>query len=513
MPRLGGLLTKTYSVLGDKVFAPMAEPFTFPEQHVSEPLVYCRISGFAIAGFVLTIIYIISLGVASYASFRYRAPLLLSYWAQALPLIAAILSAVGLVLIRRSQGILAGAALAMTGLWLSVLFGLGYTAYFVATRFAILNQANQFTLNWFDKLRAGKAGSAFLDTRDPSYRQRVNADDEAAISNQFPGALGDPHEGGPQKTVDMFREMGIARVLGQGGKDVRIEPKGVIEWAFKNGRYAVQRAYVVDTFEGTFNLEVTAISSDSQRRDTGREWMIEMAGGKTGLKPGKQTELGKQIQEVAGPSAVFIQNWLNNLRFGQAQAAYLDTREASERDNLRAQMITLGLSNFLSRDSALGGPCAALANGAVLSAQCELVDRSRLPDYQKFRSGAMLNTDKFEVDIDPTREVVLKAMRQLLSGEASGDYQIAGVGVRSSSLARYWSIENDRLRLPHDCTLVLELPGNRRYEVGLIVTVESNRKSTPEGEVTVWRIVNVELANAAVYKPPTARPHGRALRH
>ncbi|HLN33085.1 MAG TPA: hypothetical protein VK395_35470 [Gemmataceae bacterium] len=489
----------------------MAEPFTYPEQHVSEPVVYRRISGFAIAGFVLTVIYILSLGVASFASFRSRAPLLLSYWAQAVPLIAAILSMVGLVLIRRSQGILAGAALAMTGLWLSVLFGLGYTAYFVATRFAIINQANQFTLKWFDKLKDGKFGPAFMDTRDPSYRQRVNPDDEAAISSQFPGALGAPREAGPRKTVDMFREMQIPRILGQGGKDVRVETKGVMEWEYKNGRYAVQRAYVVDTLEGTFNLEVTAICSDSQQRDTGREWMIEIAPAKTVLKPGVQTELGKQIQEFIRPSGAFIQNWIINLRRGQAESAYLDTREASERDNLRAELIALGLSNLLARSSAVGSPCAALANGAVLRAQRELVDRSRLPDYQKFRNGEMLNADKFEVDIDPTREIVLTAMRQLFSGGTSGDNQLAGLAVRGSHV-RFWSIANDRLRIPHEFTLLLDLPDNRRYEVGLVITVESNRKSTPEGEVTVWRIVNVELANAAVYKPPNPQQQTRHLR-
>ena len=101
------------------------------------------------------------------------------------PLAAAVLSMVGLVRIRRSEGTLAGEKVARWGLLLSILFGLGYWAYFGATYFAIAREADQFGHDFLDKLSRGEELDGFRLTLPPDARPGEGAGLRGQLEQRF----------------------------------------------------------------------------------------------------------------------------------------------------------------------------------------------------------------------------------------------------------------------------------------------------------------------------------------
>src|SRR5712692_10124582 len=184
----------------------MADSTTFPEEHVVEPLVYRRVSGFAIAAIIVACCYGLIVLFACVSGLSKGTPVLLSPWLQAVSVLGTFLGLAALVHIRRSEGTVAGGKLAVWSLLLSVFFGLSYAAYYVATYFAIRQQADNFTQRWFKRLEEGKINHAFLDTQDPAVRLRINAEDEEAIDSRFP-AVG--RQMMPKPPLEAFREMDI----------------------------------------------------------------------------------------------------------------------------------------------------------------------------------------------------------------------------------------------------------------------------------------------------------------
>src|SRR5262245_51598195 len=108
----------------------MAEP-TPPvaAERPAEPLVYRPLSGLAIAGLALGGVYAVLVVFSVVVGLLRREPFFLPLWLLLFPLLGGVLCVLALRQIRQAEGTRAGGALARTGLWLSVLAGLGYTTY------------------------------------------------------------------------------------------------------------------------------------------------------------------------------------------------------------------------------------------------------------------------------------------------------------------------------------------------------------------------------------------------
>src|SRR5216684_3189869 len=211
----------------------MAEPTTFPEEHVRELVVYRRISGFAITSLAFAVSFAVCLVMATLWGLRDRSPLLLPAFVQALPVIGAALALTAMYLIRNSEGTLAGMKLAVWGWWLSVVFGLGYGAYYGATSLAVQKQAEDFALGWLNKVKDGKFGDAFMDTQDPANRQKLKSEALDQINIQFLMAMGMPKDGVLRPPLDVFRENPLVHLIEQGGAATQIVPLAVKSWDFK----------------------------------------------------------------------------------------------------------------------------------------------------------------------------------------------------------------------------------------------------------------------------------------
>src|SRR5438067_958767 len=100
---------------------------SLPAVGAAEP--YRPLSGLALAGLALAVLYSLVVVVGGLMSFRGTDPFLLPAWTALLPLAAVALGWVARRRVQTSEGALAGAALATWGIGLALGVGLSYWAY------------------------------------------------------------------------------------------------------------------------------------------------------------------------------------------------------------------------------------------------------------------------------------------------------------------------------------------------------------------------------------------------
>jgi hypothetical protein len=472
----------------------MADPTTFPEEHVREPVVYRHISGFAIASIIVACGYATIVLLLSISGIVRSMPVLLSPWVQLLAVIGAGLGIAALVQIRGSEDTVAGTKLAVWALLISAFFGLGYGAYYAATYFAIRQQADSFTQRWLQKLAQGQINPAFLDTQDPANRQHVNPEDEDALNARFPAPMARTVMN--RSPLDSFRENKLVHIAVQGGPTTRITPLGVKDWEYNKGGYQVIRAYRLETEEGVFEAQITAFGSVSKTREyEGREWRIIPGG--TQLQREELSPRAQEILVLREQSSQFLDEWGNKLISGRLAEAYLDTREPAERTKLAREFER---RRAVLPASVLGLACGEPWAGAWLvlwavTPDCyELAREQFLPGYADlFHRRGILQTDKFRAGDVETKEQISSAMRDVFAPSRIGGAHLLGVKPGLGSAFQTWKVKNDRLLLPHDCRLSIGVGGQFRYAALATVTVESDPGPVTASRKPVWRVSSVEL--------------------
>jgi hypothetical protein len=476
----------------------MADPTTFPEEHVSAPLIYRPISGFAIAAIIVASGYALIVVLACIAGLSEATPVLLSPWLQAVAVIGAGLAIAAWVQINRSEGTIAGLKLTLWSLFLSAFFGLGYVAYYVATYLAIRSQADTFTQRWVRKLEDGKVNSAFLDTQDPAQRKNVNPEDEEGLNARFPAA-GMARQMAGKTPLEMFRDNQVVHIIFQGGPASRVTPLGVKDWAFEGGAYRVMRAYQIETDEGVFEAQIIAKGSESKTREyEGRQWSITSGG--TKLEHEVLSDRGKQIQALHEQANQFLEEWANKLVSGQLQEAFLDTREPAERtrlareyDRRRAALPVLALG--VSAVTPLLGPILLVR---TTSPEFDELERQLLlPGYaEQFHRLAILKTEKFRAADVEARDQVLAAVKGMFAPVQIGQPRLLAMKPGYSSGYQSWKVDKEgRVQLPHDCRMSIGVGGKFKYSALATITAVTDPGPVAANRRPGWRIVSVDLMN------------------
>jgi hypothetical protein len=476
----------------------MAEPSTFPDEHAVAPLVYRRISGFAIAGLIAGLLSAICVLVAGAAAFFARTPLLLPAPVLALFFVGAGLSLAALMLISRSEGVLAGTRLAVTGLLISGVFGLGYLAYYGAIYFALKEQADRFTVNWLNLIKNNKLDHAFLETHPPEQRAGINPDNLQELKirfNQRPLAAPGPRE--RRGLLDMFRRHKFVHTLVQGGPSATIEGLGVKNWEYTNGGYKVTRIYRVTTPEGIFQVSIPVKGSESKTHEyEGRQWYVEA----NDLQVVKiePTELGVAVHSLDSLSHRFAQEWANKLVAGDLTNAYLDTLPYPERRPLRTKYHHLRMVSLATEALPNGiGPMALVPNlaGAVLL-NGDLTRELYLPGYaEAFRDTKILRTEHIEPDEASQLPAIRKALRSMLAGTAEVS-ELNQVKVEPSSAEHTFSYEGQQLTMPHDCKLGFITAAGENFLCEGTIFVQSDAGTLDPARGINWRILRVDMGEA-----------------
>jgi hypothetical protein len=247
-------------------------------------------------------------------------PLFLPDWLLFLPLAGAGLSLLASWLIRTSEGTLSGEKLARWGLLLSVVAGLGYGAYYLATGLAIQQQANHFLLvkgeegGFFELIQKGDLNKAFLLTQRWRVRNGIDPNNPKQMQQfELP-----PDDKSPRGPLPMFAEDDIVQMIIQAGQEGKpVQPLGVRSWKYVGKEYHVERNYRIESEEVTVDIVVPVQSNDNDvppgepRRWTVLWREVQFA------EHFKLTPLGKQMSLLRHSSATFFGEWLQSLNDGK----------------------------------------------------------------------------------------------------------------------------------------------------------------------------------------------------
>jgi hypothetical protein len=483
---------------------------------------YRPVSVLAIVGFTIPVVLGIVLVGSAAAAFVRGAPLL-DPWI--LPF-STILSVVGIVLsllawwqIRQSEGTRAGAALAKWGWWLSLLFGLGYLAYYFAFEAALGLEATDFTDKWFAKLREGDVNSAFLLTLDPDRRKDLlpNRPDHMA---QFTlvGEQG-------MSELQSFEEKEFVRFLIQGGTAGEVQSQGVREWRYLSEpkAYQVQLSYRLRAPEGEMDCLITVKSGSSRgKKSGGRQWYIVMPEtNRAGFA--KPSDLGIAIEAWSNQAGGFAEGWLGKLAKGDIWEAYLDTLEPSERERLGHEFASWKQLHSMAWTAGVlaGGP--ACASALPVSVLLSAAGPANVEGYRRFAQGSFIGGQEAflargegqKPEDKAQREETLRALVSLFRPQP-GEYSLkhpaapAPMTRRMGRLAMWKKGPNDRLQLTHTYQIYafhkasgLQQPPKYRYDVRL--ELESDTGPVTIDRKPEWRLAAVTLLEAGDMKFPSMR--------
>jgi hypothetical protein len=194
-------------------------------------------------------------------------------------------------------------ALARWGLWLSVLFGLGYGTYRGATDFAVRRQAEDFLLDenkgFFAKLKTpGQINAAFLLTRPPDLREDINPNNEEQVQRLF------------ARVLPGFVNSNLVRFIRQGGKDTEVEIQDIKTCTYREGGYWVDVEVAITTPDEFVLYPLTVRSRDS---GTGREWFVDWNRVPERPKKVEPTQRGDDLMNLRMASHQYVLEWLRKL--------------------------------------------------------------------------------------------------------------------------------------------------------------------------------------------------------
>lgn len=236
-----------------------------------------------------------------------------------LPIAGAGLSLLAARQIRNSEGTLSGERLTRWGLWLSVLTGLGYGAFFLSTGLAVQQQANHFLMTkgdetgFFEYLQEGNVNKAFLLTLRWSQRQNISPNDPQKMAIfELPKDARDSR--GPLPT---FADNDLVHLIMQAGKENKpVQPLGVKLWKYEKGEYLVMRNYRIETSEETAEILVPVKSNDLDAPGETRKWNV-LWGAVEARR--KLTPLGEKLLQLRIQASLYAQPWVDRLSRGKVE--------------------------------------------------------------------------------------------------------------------------------------------------------------------------------------------------
>lgn len=302
----------------------MAE--TFPPPPPTEAVTYRPLSGLAVAGFGLAVVFgIVVLFGGTLAWFRGN-PFLLPSFLLVLPLAGAILSLLGQGQIRHSEGTRAGMELARWGLAVAVLSGMGYFVYAWFTGLALTQQAHAFLMEegedsgFFPLLHKSGADAAarraaFLLTLPATSRGSIRPEDEAAMIQAFDR----PSMEGKAGHLSNFLRNPLVEFFGVGpagpkGGEVDIAPLAVQNWTFENGSYQVNRTYRLSNREMTVEALLPVQSTEGVQEGERRRWFLALP--KAQLLDRLPTELGRTLATLRTDARKFTESFITGCNAG-----------------------------------------------------------------------------------------------------------------------------------------------------------------------------------------------------
>jgi hypothetical protein len=285
---------------------------------LEEPMVYRPLSVVAIIGFCVSLLFVLCLSIFVIFALFTRSPFMPSAVIFVIPLFAVIICLLARQQVRGSEGTLSGEKLANWGIGLSAIVTLLFGAYYLATAFAIRQQAADFADQWIEGLKSGDPIQAYWYLIPPEKRVDVplpkTPADSANLRASFEVVFNNPNA--PIMRYSEFRRGEVMSLFRTGGdkvrQQIRVERTGVGDPDYVKGTYEVAVHYRVHTPDMVQDLKVMVTGKESPTDFEGRQWYVE---GKTTNFPeaGTLTELGRQHTAEGIMARGFAERWSSGL--------------------------------------------------------------------------------------------------------------------------------------------------------------------------------------------------------
>jgi hypothetical protein len=396
-------------------------------------LSYRPLSGLAVAGFGLAVLYAPFVGLVAYSVWRSGRPLLLS-WALVLGGGAFLVSWLGRRAVLRAEGLRAGLRLAGWGLALSGLLTITHIGIILGKEQAVRLETGPFAADWLEAIRQADVYTAFLLTVPATQRQGDSPDDLPRLRARY--GVGRSGARGP---LPLFLEHELVQIVRQGGSRTQIEALGPRNWTYTGGGYLVEQVFRITTPEGEYEA-VLPVWGGNRRDLPGGDWHI-VTNDQLTVRSLRQTPLGEVMAGLRLSAGRFVEAWGKKLADGQRIAAYLETCDPAQRHRRAAEFH----ARLAARALAPPEGTEVLTGGAL--ADDRLASRLYLAGFSAFHAGDFIRTGSLLAADDATRKAARSSVAAVFQGsDRNSGFQLRVPSGRTLETCP-WRLEKGELQL------------------------------------------------------------------
>jgi hypothetical protein len=256
--------------------------------------------------------------------------------------------------IQKSEGAQGGQGLTTWGLAVGLVFGLNYAAYWLATDWAVKQQAAAFAADWLETIKKGNLDRAFVVSRKPSS----GASGEPALARPDLEVRYNANRRSPQDPGEYsgFAARDYVRLMRIGGEGTQVELKHA-QWLYEKSAYDVTLVYQVSTpSDDKFSLQVVLRSTEPSGTDPVRKWQVNLPG--TGRLLDVPLHPGPRLKAVI-TGWLAAERWAQLLDKGDLEQAYLRTLPQAERQRQHSLLALTGLLPLLGKAPLVAFPSVA----------------------------------------------------------------------------------------------------------------------------------------------------------
>jgi hypothetical protein len=262
----------------------------------------------------LSLLAIVGLGLAILSICVY---LFNSEWLISLAVAGFVVSAIALYQIKRSDYAQAGVAVARFGMALSLVIGLSWITMATTVNLVIQAEAGRFAHQWFECLRDGKEGLAFVASVRPGSRPaELTAEDlePRHLRAKYPSPQGSAY--------DLFRTVPLVEMLLRGGKEITWHRLGVEGYDYNQGSYSIKQRYRIDTPEAEMEISLLTISEEVARPEgPRREWRVELSGSPMLVEGMKSKAYGLELSKARQEVLRALGHWVSLIGLARKEEA------------------------------------------------------------------------------------------------------------------------------------------------------------------------------------------------
>jgi hypothetical protein len=435
--------------------------------------------------------YALIIGVFALVALFTGSPLFFRLWTLVFPTLGLVLALFARQSIRSSEGVLTGMLLTNLAWWLSVLFGIGYTAYYFGTYMAITASAESFTQQWFNKIREGKITEAFLDTQEPARRKYENPSDSQAMYLRYGMTVGRR-----RGLLTLFRDQEFVRIIQQGGTSAELKSIGVRGWDHDKGSYEVVQDCQLITPEGDFHLQVALRRSEGKDLEKPDWYIVTQQPQSTGFvgRP-NLTDLGQTLEAWSRQSKAFAADWVRKRNAGDSELEFLDTLPASERASVERSSIARMAADAMSAAGIAAGalnPLLALPEFWCLS-HSERRPTLYLPGYADYAAGKFIDTKQMECAPKNRKDII-----DFVTGYFRQPALLTMQPLENKGRPMVADKESGVVRIRHDVDLGIFPKGRDarttpEFTCDAAVWLESDRGPLTPNRKPAWRVVELQI--------------------